>query len=467
MKEKIWIIFFYTIICIWVIIISSTIYYLIVGDEILADTSININFVTLPLLIIILIYTFLSISIFIIYLLADGKVKSMQLDAYKKSLRNIDEIHIESADSLRMIIANKNLLESNNAKKGLCTVIIASRNEDTVIRKTVTECLKQTYGNFEIVVVCHNCTDRTFDEADVGDPRVRVFDYKTKESGKGIALNFGVTKSQGDYILILDADGILSNDFIEKGLPLLNDYAAVQGRYIPSNRNYSLIARLLSLEGDLWSTPFMTARTFLDKRCGLGGTGYIVSKEILLEVGGFSNHLVDDYELTCRMFKKKYRIVFAPLCINYDEKPPNLDIMLRQRARWAKGFIDLLRHRVFEPTDLLGIIFWLNPIIVFIAMGLFLTVGFGIIFNLLLGYFPFYYTSITINEWLLLTGLIGIIQSLVLIKQYGWNGLRHASYLPILNPFALYVLVTFVRALGIKSWGNTKTQHGFAKNSKN
>ncbi len=98
---------------------------------------------------------------------------------------------------------------------------------------------------------------------------------------------------------------------------------------------------------------------------------------------------------------------------------------------------------------------------------MFLTVGFGIIFNLLFGYFPFYYTSITINEWLLITGIIGIIQSAVLVKQYGWDGLKHALYLPIFNPFILYVLVTFIRALGIKSWGNTKTIHGFAKPSKN
>lgn len=88
---------------------------------------------------------------------------------------------------------------------------------------------------------------------------MRVFDFKTKQAGKDIALNFGVEKSKGEYILILDADGILSVDFIEKALPLLKNYAAVQGRYVPSNRNYSLIYRLLSLEGDLWSTPFMTA----------------------------------------------------------------------------------------------------------------------------------------------------------------------------------------------------------------
>ncbi len=460
MNEKIWIIFFYAILFIWAFTIISTFYYMISGDEILIDTSINLNFITFPFLIIIFFYTFLTLSIFIIYLVTDKKVKLMQI-------KSIGKNQTESTNSLRRMDVNRKILDANNTKKGLCTIIIASRNEDSVIRKTVNECLKQTYINFEIVVVCHNCTDKTFDEANVNDPRVKVFDYKTKDAGKGIALNFGVTQSQGDYILILDADGILSNDFIENALPLLNDYAAVQGRYIPSNRNYSLIARLLSLEGDLWSTPFMTARTFLDKRCGLGGTGYVIRKDILREVGGFTNHLVDDYELTCRMFKKKYRIVFAPLCVNYDEKPPNLDIMLRQRARWAKGFMDLLKHRVLEPTDILGIIFWLNPIVVFIAMTMFLLVGFGIIFNVLFGYFPFYFASITIKEWLSLTGVIGIIQSAVLVKQYGWNGLKHALYLPIFNPFILYVLVTFVRAVGIKSWGNTKTMHGFTKPSKN
>jgi cellulose synthase/poly-beta-1,6-N-acetylglucosamine synthase-like glycosyltransferase len=442
LKEKIWQIFFYVILAIWSTIIGSALYYMITGDEILIDTSINLNLLTLPFLIIILFYTFLTVVLFVIYLITDRKVKLMQNIAYSKFLKNS---------------------QGNNE---LCTVIIASRNEDSVIRKTVEECLKQTYLNIEIVVVCHNCTDKTFEEASVNDGRIRVFDYKTKEAGKGIALNFGVQKSHGEYILILDADGILSKDFIEKALPLLKDYAAVQGRYIPSNRNYSLVTQLLSLEGDLWSTPIMTARTFLDKRCGLGGTGYIIRKDILLNVGGFTNHLVDDYELTCRMLKKKFRIVFAPFCINYDEKPPNIEIMLRQRARWAKGFIDLLKQRIFEPTDILGFIFWLSPIVIFITMAMFFIVGFAIVFNIIFGYFPYYYTSITINQWLALTGILGIIQCLVLTKQYGKNGIKYAIYLPIFIPFILYVFVTFIRALGIKSWGNTKTTHGFTKNPK-
>ena len=426
---------------IWLTVIFNTIYYWNTGNEILIDTDVNLYYVTLLPLIIIIIYTAVTCFILLTYLAMDKKVKSIQEKAY---------------ENFKDIIIKKN---------GLCSIVIAAHNEDTVIKKTVSELLKQTYPNIEIIVVCHNCSDNTFAEASVEDPRVKPVDYKTKDSGKGIALNFGVSKSQGEYILVLDADGILNPDFVEKGLPLLEKYAAVQGRYVPSNRNYSFVTRLLSIEGDLWSTPYMTARTALDKRGGLGGTGYILRKDILLEVGGFKNHLVDDYELTSRLLRKGHRIVFAPHCINYDEKPPTIEILLKQRARWAKGFIDLLKNRVCEPTDILGIIFWLSPIVILTALGLFLTIGFGMIFNLVFGYFPFNYAAITINQWLLLTGFIWIVQVTVLAKEYGWSGLKYAIFVPIYNSFVLYVFVVFVRAWTVKSWGATKTTHGFTTKS--
>lgn len=441
MKDKKWKFMYSVLLVIWLTVILNTIYYWNTGNEILIDTDVNLYYVTLLPLIIIIIYTAVTCFILITYLAMDKKVKSIQQKAYE------------------------NFKDAIIKKNSLCSIVIAAHNEDTVIKKTVTELLKQTYQNTEIIVVCHNCSDNTFAEASFQDPRVKPLDYKTKDSGKGIALNYGVSKSQGEYILVLDADGILSPDFVEKGLPLLEKYAAVQGRYVPSNRNYSFVTRLLSIEGDLWSTPYMTARTALDKRGGLGGTGYILRKDILQEVGGFTNHLVDDYELTSRLLRKGYRIVFAPQCINYDEKPPTIDILLKQRARWAKGFIDLLKNQVCEPTDILGIIFWLSPIVILTALGLFLTIGFGMIFNLVFGYFPFNYAAITINQWLLLTAFIWVVQVTVLAKEYGWTGLKYAIFIPLYNSFVLYVFVVFVRAFTIKSWGATKTTHGFTTKS--
>ena len=354
----------------------------------------------------------------------------------------------------------------------LCSIIIPSRNEEAVIRKTIQNCLLQTYKNIEIIVVCHNCSDRTFKEAtQVLDSRVMPFELTTTEAGKGIALNYGVEKATGDYVLILDGDGRLSNDFIEKAMPLFytdEEIAGVQGRYVPSNRNYNFITRLLSIEGDLWSTPYMTARSFLYKQVYLGGTGFILKKDVLKAVGSFNNHLVDDYELSCRLFKKNYKIVFAPLSVDYDEKPPSISIMLRQRARWAKGFLGLLRNRQTKASDLLGTIYWLSPIASIAGILVLAIFGYATIHNILFDYYPYKYSYIPLNLWFSLIGAVFGLQFGVIVKEYGRQGMKYAPLLILFNPFSLYSFVTYVKALFVKSWGDTKTAHGFTtKNSGN
>ncbi len=359
---------------------------------------------------------------------------------------------------------NPNIVINQGAKDSLCSIIIPSRNEENVIKKTIQNCLLQTYQAIEVIVVCHNCSDRTLDEASVQDKRVKVFELLTKESGKGVALNFGIEKSNGSFILVLDSDGQLSEDFIEKALPMFgDDVAAVQGKYIPSNRGFNFFTRLLSIEGDLWSTPYMTVRSFLQKKVFLGGTGFIIRKDILLNVGKFANHLVDDYELSTRLFKRNYKVLFAPLCINYDEKPPSLGMIFRQRARWARGFIQMMRVKAIQLGDILGIIYWLNPVAAIAGILVLFVYGYACIHNLLFEYYPYNYSYIPLKSWFLIMGVAFMLQCFVLVKEYGHKGLKYAASLILYYPFSLYYFVTFFKALFVESWENTKTDHGFTK----
>jgi cellulose synthase/poly-beta-1,6-N-acetylglucosamine synthase-like glycosyltransferase len=438
--EKVWIAFFFIVIAVWVLVLTASIYPTIYGIEILVDSDIDLTYFTLPILGFNLIYVFMLITIFTLYLGAYSSVRKYQL---KMKERVSDRF--------------RNQME-------LCSIIIPARNEESVIKRTVLDCLKQTYQKIEVIVICHNCSDRTYDEAKVNDPRVKVFDLQTKEAGKGIALNFGVEKSSGNYIMVLDSDGLLTRDFIENALPLFDgNHCAVQGRYIPSNRSFNFVTRMLALEGDLWSTPFMTIRTWLGRRCPLGGTGYIIRKDILLKVGMFANHLVDDYELTFRLLRKGYKIAFAPLSINYDEKPPTLDFMLRQRARWAKGFIDLLGTRIADRSDIVGHIFWLNPIAALTGFIMLMIPGFAALHYLIYDYYPYTYSYMPLTIWFMLTGALFVLQAAVLIKEYGWRGFAYAVQIPLFLPFSQYWFVSFVRAFTIKSWASTKTTHGFVR----
>jgi cellulose synthase/poly-beta-1,6-N-acetylglucosamine synthase-like glycosyltransferase len=459
--DKAWIALFFVVVALWFIVLASTIYPWIYGIEVLVDKEVDLTYLTLPLLGINMMYTLISIFIFATYLALFNKVKNYQLQMYKTKKEISRGNNNSNSNAIQQIIVN------NTTRDYLCSIIIPARNEATVIKRTVMDCLQQTYKNIEIIVICHNSSDKTFEEAQVEDSRVKVFDLKTKEIGKGIALNYGIQKSNGYYILVLDGDGMLSKDFIEKALPLFeSNCAAIQGRYIPSNRDYNLITMLLSIEGDLWSTPYMTIRSFLGKRCPLGGTGYIIRKDILIEVGRFTNHLVDDYELTSRLLKNNHRIVFAPLSINYDEKPPTFEFMLRQRARWGKGFINLLKQRVAKPDDIIGNIYWLTPIAAISGFIMLLIPGYAAIHNLLFEYYPYTYAFIPLSIWFLLTGVIYALQAIVLAREYPQIGLKYAAYLTIYNPFSHYWFVTFIKAFFVKSWADTKTAHGFVKEPK-
>jgi poly-beta-1,6-N-acetyl-D-glucosamine synthase len=440
LADKAWIAFFFIVIALWGLVLMSTIYPWIYGIEILVNAEVDLTYFTLPILGFNLIYVFMLIMIFVLYLTAYGKVRNYQLKM------------------------KKNISEKFSKQKELCSIVIPARNEESVIKRTVLDCLQQTYHNIEVIVVCHNCTDRTYDEAKVNDPRVKVYDLQTKEAGKGIALNFGVEKSSGNYVMVLDSDGLLTHDFIENALPLFDgNYCAVQGRYVPSNRNFNFVTRMLGLEGDLWSTPYMTIRTYLGHRCPLGGTGYIIRKDILIKVGMFANHLVDDYELSFRLLRKGYRIAFAPLSINYDEKPPTLDFMLRQRARWAKGFIDLLGYRIADRSDIIGHIFWLNPIAAVTGFIMLMVPAFAALHYLIYDYYPYTYAYIPLTTWLMVIGALFTLQATVLVKEYGWRGFVYAVQIPLFLPFSHYWFVSFIRAFTVKSWASTKTTHGFMK----
>ena len=447
-----WTIFFAVIILLWSLVLYNSLLVNLEGKEILVD-EVDISFFTYPLLAFNLVFIVTGLFILGFFLFAYPKAIARQKLAKESSAKKL--IHRDAFQT------------KGTVSDLLCSVLIPAHNEEKVIKETISECLLQTHSNIEIIVICHNCTDRTFARCkEVTDPRVSAYELNTKSTGKGIALNYGVILARGNYLLVLDGDGRLNKTFIDDVLPMFEqeNFAAVQGRYIPSNREYNFLTRLLGLEGDLWSSPFMTIRSVLEDRTPLGGTGYIIKKNALLVVGGFRNHLVDDYELTFRLLRNKYRIGFAPLSINYDEKPPTLNIMFNQRGRWVRGFLNLLKQRVAEPRDFLGNLFWVNPLTSFINLITLSIMAFSSLHQLFFHFYPFSFAYIPFNFWLILMGLNFVLSAAVLVRLYGHTGLKYSLLLPIYAMFTNYYLVVGIKSFFIKSWGESKTEHGFRIN---
>ena len=361
---------------------------------------------------------------------------------------------------IELIKCNKTLYQP------LVSIIIPGRNEEEVIKKTILSILSQTYKNIEIIVVSHNSTDRTCEEARVADKRVVVYDFQTALQGKGAALNYGVDRSNGDYICIVDSDGKLAPNFIDSAMPLFQEgYAAVQGLITSSNKDYNIITQMLTLEGDLYSNMFMAVRDHFGKRVPLGGTGIIIKKNILLKVGKFTNSLIDDFDLSFRLYRNKHRVAFAPLSIDWDEKPPLLNMIFKQRARWMKGHLDHLKSPVAEPKDIIGHIYWLSPVSLISSLIACSIASFNNVFYLFFGHFAYTFSAIPVGLWFILICINYCFQVYFLIMNGKHSRKQCFLYPLLLSPFSTYWYVCIIKAFFVKGWASTKTTHGFQHSS--
>ena len=99
----------------------------------------------------------------------------------------------------------------------LVSIIMPVYNMENFITEAIESILIQNYMNFELIVVDDGSTDNTKDAVlSFEDPRIKYF-YK-ENGGPYTARNLGMKKASGDFIIPLDADDMMTPDFISSHL---------------------------------------------------------------------------------------------------------------------------------------------------------------------------------------------------------------------------------------------------------
>jgi glycosyltransferase involved in cell wall biosynthesis len=91
----------------------------------------------------------------------------------------------------------------------MISIIIPAFNAEKTIAVTIESCLKQTFKDYEIIVVNDQSTDKTQAVLDLY-PNINVIQSKDyNEKGIVAALNRGISEAKGEYIARLDADDFM------------------------------------------------------------------------------------------------------------------------------------------------------------------------------------------------------------------------------------------------------------------
>lgn len=108
----------------------------------------------------------------------------------------------------------------------MISVIIPSYNRGQIIIKSIESVLKQTYKDFELIIVDDGSIDNTKEVIlAIPDKRIKYI-KQTPNQGACVARNRGIAEARGEYIAFQDSDDIWVRDKLEKQLKFIQSKKA-------------------------------------------------------------------------------------------------------------------------------------------------------------------------------------------------------------------------------------------------
>lgn len=247
--------------------------------------------------------------------------------------------------------------------------VIPAYNEQDSLVRTISSLRNQTRRPDEIIVLADNCTDNTISVALAAG--VTVFETIDNGDGKAGALNQLMAEilpilDQDDTILVMDADTVLTEKFIEATVTMLfskskKPVAGVGGIFLADDEKWNLVRQLQSNE-------YIRYQRRLSRRHGralvLTGTATVFRAGVLRQVQQARrlgvlpdlgkagsvydiSALTEDNELTLSIKQLGYRVVSPKDCTVKTAMMPSLGSLYKQRRRWQRGALEnLVAHGI-------------------------------------------------------------------------------------------------------------------------
>ncbi|PSB37149.1 cellulose synthase catalytic subunit [filamentous cyanobacterium Phorm 46] len=319
-------------------------------------------------------------------------------------------------------------------------VLIPTYNEPAyILKRTVIGCQAIEYPNKTIYLL-----DDTRREEIRQIAEELGCEYRTRANNnhaKAGNLNHALTQTQGDFIVVFDADFIPTKNFLIRTVGFFQDPKVALVQTPQSYYNADPIARNLGLDNAIAPEEEVFYRQIEPLKDGAGsvvcsGTSFVVRRSALEDAGGFvTESLSEDYFTGIKLSAKGYRLVYLNEKLSAGLAAENISAYATQRLRWARGtlqafFIDSNPltipglNLIQRLAHLEGLLNWFGsiPRIGFLLMPLAYSF-LGVIPiratvpEMLYFFLPYYLVQLTVFSWLnhrSRSALLSDIYSLVL-----------------------------------------------------
>lgn len=221
-------------------------------------------------------------------------------------------------------------------------ILIPAKNESAVIEETLRALARVDYpaDRLDIVLIDDGSTDEMPALAAALAPCMRHpfrIVRHAESGGKAHRLNELLAQIDHEYALILDADHVVDPDIIHRllaGFDQGTDVACVQIASGIRNASANVLTKLVEME-----YLFRCRGIYPGKPLGMFyGSGGMFRRATLTAVGGFDPAmLTEDVEVSYRLYKNGWRIVYDDSASTYDLAPTTFKSFFIQRHRWMRG----------------------------------------------------------------------------------------------------------------------------------
>lgn len=166
----------------------------------------------------------------------------------------------------------------------LISIIIPAFNRETLIAETLDSVIKQTYTNWECIVVDDGSTDNTvkiIKKYATKDSRFKILKRDRIPKGATTCRNIGIEKSTGEFLMFLDSDDIITENCLNQRIKA----ASIE-------QQYDLVITQTIVKSDTDSTEFAPLKnlnrdTIIDQflkfhSCWSNG-GTLIKKKFLID----------------------------------------------------------------------------------------------------------------------------------------------------------------------------------------
>ncbi|MGF7038448.1 glycosyltransferase family 2 protein [Mucilaginibacter lappiensis] len=187
----------------------------------------------------------------------------------------------------------------------LVSICMPAYNAGKYITEALNSIINQSYQNWEVIVINDGSTDNTALELEkISDIRVKKHHQENK--GQCAAANKAFRLSQGDLIKFMDADDIISPDFIKEQVSKINGEKKIiahasWGRFYKDDLATFTIAEDVILR-DMKPADWLIA-SMTDKQVMLQCALWLIPREILDRSGLWNEKLslINDFEFIIRV----------------------------------------------------------------------------------------------------------------------------------------------------------------------